>query len=52
MLVLKRKVGQSVRIGKDIVVTVIKDGKDVVLGFDAPRDVKVVRDDVKERRAA
>lgn len=46
MLVLSRKVGQSVRIGEDIVVTVIKakDGS-LRLGIEAPKHVKVLRDD-------
>jgi carbon storage regulator len=44
MLVLTRKVGQSVQIGKDIIVTVCRvKGGYVRLGLDAPRDTKISR---------
>lgn len=54
MLVLTRKTGQRLFIGKDVVVTVGKvfeDGR-VRLCVAAPRDVKVVREELltRERR--
>lgn len=50
MLILTRSRGQSIRIGDDIVVTVVrlKDGT-VQLGIDAPKDVPVHRAEIWER---
>ena len=46
MLVFSRKPDQSVKIGSDITVTVTRVlGRRVWLGFEAPRDVAIVRDD-------
>lgn len=49
MLVLTRKSGQCVRIGDDIVVTVLKVTRrgEIRLGFDAPRDITIAREDPK-----
>ena len=47
MLVLTRKVGESINIGNNIKVTIINmDGGQVRLGIDAPRDVIVHREEV------
>ena len=47
MLVLSRRVGESVMIGDDVVLTVVEVRGDIVrLGIDAPRDVKVHREEV------
>jgi carbon storage regulator CsrA len=44
MLVLTRKIGQRIRIGDDITLTIIKtQGQTVRVGIEAPRDVRVVR---------
>ncbi|GEK31437.1 carbon storage regulator [Kurthia zopfii] len=49
MLVLSRKVGESIMIGEDIKVKVIAvDGDQVKLGIEAPRSVKVDRQEVFE----
>lgn len=49
MLVLSRKVGESIMIGDDIKVKVIAvDGDQVKLGIEAPRSVKVDRQEVFE----
>lgn len=49
MLVLSRKLGESVMIGADIVVTVVRvDGEAVRLGISAPADVPVHRREVYE----
>jgi len=52
MLVLSRKVGQSVLIGDDVRVTVVEamPGK-LRLGIDAPVNVSVDRAEVRERKA-
>ena len=51
MLTLNRKRGESVIIGEDIKVTVVLvDGYTVKLGFEAPRNVKIVRSELKERK--
>lgn len=47
MLILTRRVGESIVIGGDIVVTVIEAGRDHVrIGVDAPRSVDVHRQEV------
>ena len=47
MLVLTRKVGESINIGNSIKITVVSiDGSQVRLGIDAPRDVIVHREEV------
>ena len=50
MLVLSRKKDQSVRIGSDIVITIIEiRGDKVRLGFSAPKDVSIHRQEVYEK---
>lgn len=49
MLVLKRKIGETVMIGDDIEVTVLgKEGDTVKLGIRAPRSVRVFRQEIYE----
>lgn len=48
MLVLSRKEAQRIRLGKDIVITVLRLGGDKVrLGIEAPRDMLVLRDELE-----
>jgi carbon storage regulator len=50
MLVLTRKLGESIRIGPGIVVTVLGvNGQQVRLGIEAPKDVTVHREEVYAR---
>ena len=50
MLVLSRKVGESVLIGNNIKVTVLQlEGNNIRLGFDAPNDVVIHREEVFNR---
>lgn len=50
MLILNRRVGDSITIGKDIKITIVFVGsRQVKLGIDAPRGIEVLRDDAKER---
>ena len=50
MLVLTRKVGESIRIGEDICLTIVEvDGKSIKIGIDAPRSVSVHREEVYSR---
>ena len=50
MLVLTRKSDESIRIGEDIVIKVIRTGKGTVkLGIDAPADVRVLRGELVEQ---
>jgi len=47
MLVLKRKVGEVVRIGNEIEVHVLSVEGDVIkLGFEAPKQVQILRSEV------
>jgi carbon storage regulator len=53
VLVLTRRVGESVVVGHDIVVTVLEVRGDVVrVGIDAPRDVQVHRQEVYDELSA
>lgn len=50
MLILTRKVGESIIIGDDITVTILGvSGKQVRIGIDAPKEVPVHRDEVSKR---
>ena len=52
MLVLTRKLGETVRIGEDVEVYVIGVNRGrVKLGFRAPRDIAVQRGEVADHRA-
>ena len=49
MLVLTRRTGQSIRVGDDIVITVLEATRDQVrIGIRAPRSVGVHREEVYE----
>ncbi len=50
MLVLTRKLGESIRIGDNIVIKVVDlDGRHVKLGIEAPRSVAVNREEIYTR---
>ena len=50
MLVLTRKVGERIRIGDDVVITVVRiNGASVRLGVQAPAEMVVVRQELGER---
>lgn len=52
MLVLSRKKNERILIGENVEVTVVEvRGDKVRLGFDAPREVEIVRPEVIERHA-
>ena len=47
MLILTRKVGESIVIGNDIIVKVVETGKNSIrIGIDAPRQISVLRQEV------
>jgi len=47
MLILSRRPGESLTIGDDVVVTVVGvKGNQIRLGITAPREVRVLRDEV------
>jgi carbon storage regulator CsrA len=53
MLVISRKIGQQVRIGDRITVTILKtQGQTVRVGIEAPREVKVLRAELPPLSAA
>lgn len=58
MLILSRKIDEKIRIGEDIVITLIDvHGDQVKIGVEAPKNVKVFRQEVfdaiqSENRAA
>ena len=48
MLVLSRKERQRIRLGDDITVTIVRlSGDQVRLGIDAPREIRVLRDELE-----
>ena len=50
MLVLTRRPGESIIVGKDIVITVLEiKGGQVRIGIDAPREIQVHREEVYEQ---
>lgn len=50
MLVLTRKVNQTLKIGDDIDITIISvKGKNVRIGVKAPKDIPVHREEIYER---
>jgi carbon storage regulator len=50
MLVLTRRTGEAIRVGHDIVVTVMElKGSQVRLGIDAPKEVAVHRQEIYEQ---
>jgi carbon storage regulator len=50
MLILTRRIGESVMIGDDVTVTVLNvHGNQVRIGVHAPRDVPVHREEIFER---
>ena len=52
MLVLTRKLSETILIGEDVRVTVVRlEGGQVRLGIDAPRSIRVLRAEVKPRSA-
>lgn len=46
MLLFKRNVGEKLKIGKDVTVTVLGfKGNQISIGIDAPRDIQVNREE-------
>lgn len=48
MLVLSRKQGESIQIGDDITITVLRIGTNVRIGIDAPKSVTVLRSELTD----
>jgi len=47
MLILSRKLNESIKIGDDITVTIVRLGRGrVQIGIDAPEDVRIRREEV------
>ena len=53
MLVLSRKVGEKILIGDNISVTVVRVAQGTVrIGVEAPEDLPIVREEIKDQRQA
>ncbi|TGE32592.1 carbon storage regulator CsrA [Desulfosporosinus sp. Sb-LF] len=49
MLVLARKLNEKIRLGEDIEITIVAISGDTVrIGIDAPRDLKILRNEIYE----
>jgi len=49
MLVLSRKQNERIRVGDSVVVTIVRvSGDKVRIGIEAPADVRVLRDELKD----
>jgi len=52
MLILTRCTGENLRIGDDIVVTIVAvNGNQVRVGIEAPQEVTVLREELLERES-
>ncbi len=52
MLVLSRKVGERILIGDNVAVTVVRVGPGIVrLGVEAPHELAIVREEIKDQRS-
>jgi len=50
MLVLSRKAGERILIGDDIAVTVVRVAQGIVrIGVEAPQDLPIVREEIKDQ---
>lgn len=50
MLVLTRKVGESINIGDEVTVKVLEvNGANIKIGINAPRDISIYRQEVYDR---
>ena len=53
MLILTRRVGESIRIGDDVSISVLRiKGNQVRIGVDAPKSLPVRREELEQRDAA
>lgn len=52
MLTLTRRLGQTILIGNDIKVTVMRDGRNVRLAVTAPKSVGIFREEIVKAAAA
>ena len=53
MLVLSRKVGERILIGENITVTVVRVAQGTVrLGVDAPDELPIIREEIKDQQRA
>ena len=49
MLILTRRIGESLKIGDEIEISIVKvKGNQIVLGIEAPREISIIRSELLE----
>ena len=50
MLILERRVGESITIGSDIEIMLLRNNNGLIsLGFNAPKDIRIMRNEILHR---
>jgi len=49
MLILSRNIGDSIRIGDDIKLTILENDGQVRIGIDAPREISAHREEIHQK---
>lgn len=49
MLVITRKIGEKIYVGKNVTIQILRDGTHIRLGIEAPPDVQIRRDNAKRK---
>ena len=53
MLVLGRREGQTIKVGDDIVITIIRIGGEAMrIGIEAPEGIKILRGELEQHKTA
>lgn len=48
MLILTRRIGETIHIGDDVVIQVVRTGLSVRIGISAPQETRIVRGEIRD----